>query len=340
MGTEESAPDGATPPSQDAPDGETSAGEDVPGRETPASEEAAAHPAAAEETTPGAEATDGGETTDGPQASASGETARELAEAGAEALIEAAFRTGDFARARELLEKARDAAAASDDQETSAFATERLGTLAHYENITKLIAGGEVPAPDAEAEEKLFRQSLTLSEELGDQAGTARSAFGVGLVFQVLRSDWPTAMSYYWQALDLSPALEASGDLHARSEIHRHLGFYYHYEDASPGEAVRHLQVSLDLREEIGDPRLVPSALVALGEAELAAGNNERAVELLTRAVAAAREAELLQHRVEDAERALREAQAAASGTATTDGTATDGGTDGDVDADQPDGSA
>jgi len=329
MATEESAPDGATTPGQDTPGGETPASDDKAGAETPASEGApsgetpVSEEAAAEETTARFQTSAGGETTAEsqapageettaePQAPADEQTPSELAEAGAEALTEAAFRTGDFGRARELLEKARDAAAAAGDRETRAFATERLGTLVHYENITKLITGGEVPAADAEAEEKLFRESLALSQEAGDQAGTARSVFGVGLVFQVLRRDWPTAMSYYWQALDLSSALVASGDLNARSEIHRHLGFYYHYEDETPGEAVRHLQLSLDIREDIGDPRLLPSALVALGEAELAAGNNDRAVDLLTRAVAEARSAGLLQHRVEDAERALREAQAA-----------------------------
>lgn len=277
-----------------APDGAETPSEDEPGGEAPVSDEI---------------------------------PARELADAGAEALIDAAFITGDFGPARELLEKARDAAAAGGDRQTEAVAVERLATLTHYENITKLVAGAEVPAADAEAEEKQFRHALAISEELGDEAGTARSAFGVGLVFQVLRSDWPTAMPYYWQALDLSRALEASGDLHARSEIHRHLGFYYHYEGASPSEAVRHLELSLDLREQIGDQRLLPSALVALGEAELATGNNERAVDLLTRAVAAARAAGLAPWRVEDAERALREAEtAAANGAGPSDSAAADAG--------------
>jgi tetratricopeptide (TPR) repeat protein len=284
-----------------APNGAKTPGEDEPGGEAPVSDEI---------------------------------PARELADAGAEALIDAAFITGDFGPARELLEKARDAAAAGGDRQTEAVAVERLATLKHYENITKLVAGAEVPAADAEAEEKQFRQALAISEELGDEAGTARSAFGVGLVFQVLRSDWPTAMPYYWQALDLSRALEASGDLHARSEIHRHLGFYYHYEGASPGEAVRHLELSLDLREQIGDQRLLSSALVALGEAELATGNNERAVDLLTRAVAAARAAGLAPWRVEDAERALRDAEAAAANGAEPSDSAV--GSAGEADPDSP----
>jgi tetratricopeptide (TPR) repeat protein len=287
---------------ESAPNGETTPGEEpTPGTDGASDESTAAD----EEPVPDGEEPAGGEGSPGAH------TPRQLAEAGAEALTEAAFRTGDFGPARELLEKARDEAAAGGDKETEALALERLGMLAHYENITKLIAGAEVPGADADAEEKLFRQALFIWQELGDHAGTARSTFGVGLVFQVLHDEWPSAMPYFWQALEESAALEAGGDLYARSEIHRHVGFYYHVEDVSPGEAVRHLQISLDLREELGDPRLVPSALVALGEAELAAGNSQRAVELLTRAVDNARAAGLLQHRIEDAERALREAQAA-----------------------------
>jgi tetratricopeptide (TPR) repeat protein len=297
MATGESAPNGETAPAEEPAPGTdgASADEPEPGEDAAAGEEAV--PDAAE---PAGD--------DGP---AGAQTPRELADEGAEALTEAAFRTGDFGRARELLQKARDEAAAGGDKETEALAIERLGRLTHQENIAKLIAGTEVPGTDADAEEKLFRQALAIWQELGDHAGTARSAFGVGLVFQVLHEEWPAAMPYFWQALDLSGALEAGGDLYSRSEIHRHVGFYYHFEDVSPGEAVRHLQISLDLREELGDPRLVPSALVALGQAELAAGNSQRAVELLTRAVDNARAAGLSQHRIEEAERALREAKAA-----------------------------
>jgi Tetratricopeptide repeat len=312
MATEESAPDGARAPSGDTAGGQTSASEDATTQKTADEQTSSgAETSAGPEAAADKETSAGGETTGEPEPTADGRTPREFADAGAEALIEAAFCTGDFSPARELLEMARDAAAAGGDRQTEALAIERLATLAHYENIAKLMAGGDVSPADTEAEEKLFRQALSISQELDDKAGSARSAFGVGLVFQVLRKDWPTAMSYYWQALDLSPALDATGDLHARSEIHRHLGFYYHYEDDSPGEAVRHLQLSLDLRERTGDPRLLASALVALGEAELAAGNSERAVELLTRAVAEAHDASLLANRVESAERALRDAQAA-----------------------------
>jgi tetratricopeptide (TPR) repeat protein len=139
-------------------------------------------------------------------------------------------------------------------------------------------------------------------------AGTAQALFGLGLVFQVLHEDWMTAMPYFWQALDLVSKPDTAADPYLRSEVHRHVGFYFLVEDAQPSEAVRHLQLSLDLREELADPRRIPSGLQALGRAELSAGNRERAVELLTRAVAQARAAGLMQQRIEDAEKQLREA--------------------------------
>jgi hypothetical protein len=130
-------------------------------------------------------------------------------------------------------------------------------------------------------------------------------------VHQLLRRDWATAMTYYWPAFGLAEAVEESGDLYACSEIHRHLGFYYLFVDVRPAEAVRRQAYSLALRERLGDPRRIPSALVALGEAEVAAGSPERAVGLLGRAARLAREGGLLRWRIEDAERSLESAEAA-----------------------------
>jgi len=156
-----------------------------------------------------------------------------------------------------------------------------------------------------------MRRALAVWQETGDAAGTARGLFGVSLVFQVLRRDWGAGMPYLWQSFGLAEAAGEGGDLYGRSEIHRHLGFYYLAEDARPREAVRQLGYSLALREKLGDPRRVPSALVALGEAEMAAGNPRRAAGLLSRAVALAREAGLLPWRIRDAEQNLRQAEAA-----------------------------
>jgi hypothetical protein len=133
----------------------------------------------------------------------------------------------------------------------------------------------------------------------------------VSLVFQVLRRDWDAGMPYLWQAFGLAEAVEESGDLYGASEIHRHLGFYYLYKDTRPREAVRQFGHSLALRERLGDLRRVPSALVALGHAELAAGEPRHAAERLYRAVELARAADLLPWRIRDAEQTLAEAEAA-----------------------------
>ena len=157
-----------------------------------------------------------------------------------------------------------------------------------------------------------MRRALALWQETGDSGGTGRALFDMSLVFQVLRRDWDTGMRYLWPAVGLADAVEEDGDVYGRSEIHRHLGFYYLFADIRPREAVRQFTHSLALRERIGDPRVIPSALVALARAELARANPQQAVALLTRAVSVAQRASLLPWRVQDAEDTLREAKAAA----------------------------
>lgn len=242
-----------------------------------------------------------------------GRTARQLCAAAEEALTEAAFRTGEFTDAESLFGEALTLAGQDGNRVAEALAVGGLGMARHYRNIATLV-GGLVPADaNVAAEEELMRRALAIWQEIGDPAGTARALFGVGLVFQVLRRDWDAGMRYFWQSFGLAEAMEESGDLYGRSEIHRHLGFYYLLEDVRPYEAVRQLGYSLALREKLGDPRRIPSALVALGEAEMAAGNLQRAVELLRRALALAREANLQPWRIQDAEQALRKAEAALS---------------------------
>jgi tetratricopeptide (TPR) repeat protein len=236
---------------------------------------------------------------------------RQVVEAGDEASTEGLFRTGDFAEAGELLRTARAEASGAGDRHVEAAALDRLGMLLHYQNIMKLRAGVEVAGSDVDEEEELFREALAIRESLGDAAGMAQSLFGVGLVRQVLHSDWAAAMPYFRQALDFADTPGNAVDLYTRSEINRHIGFYFAVEDLRPEEAARHLEISLQLREELGDSRRIPSGLVALGEAELAAGNRERAIELLSRAVSLTRSAGLLPERLEEAEQALREAEVA-----------------------------
>jgi tetratricopeptide (TPR) repeat protein len=227
-----------------------------------------------------------------------GESIGELLAAGEEALVEAGFRAGDLAAAEELLTAARDRAAAAGDRRAEAAALDRLGMVAHYRALD---AGFEHADPDAE--EALFRQALAIRREIGDQAGIAQSLFGVGLVYQLLRHDWPAAVGYFRDALALA---EPHADAITRSEVHRHLGFYYLAEEEQPELAVRHLRASLDLREEHGDPRWIPSGMLALGMAEAAAGRRAEAVERLGAAHALARQAGLRQRRLDMIEQWLR----------------------------------
>jgi tetratricopeptide (TPR) repeat protein len=227
-----------------------------------------------------------------------------------EALTAAAFCTGDFAAADRLFTQAQALAVRAGDWAGEAFATGGLAMVLHHRNLGKLIDGSAPADTDVAAEEELMRRALVIWQETGDAAGTARGLFGLSLVFQVLRRDWDAGMPYLWQAFGLAEAAEEAGDLYGRSEIHRHLGFYYFAADPRPQEAMRQLGHSLALREKLGDPRRIPSALVALGEAELAAGHPRRAAERLSRAVTLAREANLLPWRIRDAEQNLREAEA------------------------------
>jgi hypothetical protein len=231
-----------------------------------------------------------------------------------ETLAEAAFCTGDFAEPERRYQAALAAAARDGDRTAEARATGDLGIMQHYRNIAQLIDGKAIDEATIAGETELMQRALDLWRSTTDDAGTATAMFGAGLVHQVLRRDWTAAMPYFWQAFGLADAVADSGDLYGCSEIHRHIGFYYLVEDVRPGEAVRRLEYSLELRERLGDQRLIPSGLVALGHAERARGNPRRAAELSRRAVAMSREARLLPMWIQHAEDALRQAEAALAG--------------------------
>lgn len=241
-------------------------------------------------------------------------TTAELLAAADEALIEAGFRTGEFTEAEALARAAAQRAGRDADKAGVAAAANVLGYVLHYRNITALMSGAEPDPADVDLELEQFSRALAGYEELRDGPGIARAAFGVGLFEQVLRQDWEAAMVHYRRAEELIPALEAADDLYTRSEIHRHLGFYHLVEDKQAAIAVEHLQISLDLREEQGEQRRIPSGLVALAWAERENGNPRRAVLLLKRAIELARAEGLLAARIADAERELEAAEAALNG--------------------------
>ncbi|MDY7090209.1 MAG: tetratricopeptide repeat protein [Actinomycetota bacterium] len=228
-----------------------------------------------------------------------------LLAAGNEAMLEAAYRTGDFLSAWQLLEGARRRACEEESPVEEAAALTRLGMLAHFAAI-----GGDLSRADWATEEQLFNAALRIQREVGDPAGAAESLFGLGLVHQVLRGDWTTAMPYYTEALTLA---ESYADEMVRSEVHRHIGFFHVFVSGDTERGLRHLRMSQVLRERYGDPRRVATGTLALGEAELAAGNLPEALRLLREAVDQARKANLSAQRVGWAEHALADAERAAA---------------------------
>ena len=167
---------------------------------------------------------------------ATGDHLTELLAAAEEEFAEAGFRTGDFARVRELLAEALAGAEQAGDLAGRARALDLLGMVAHYDNLAKLMSGHRVPAHEIDAEERLFRQALAAWHAAGQRAATAQALFGLGLVYQVLHSDWTSAMPYFWQAFELVDADDADTGLYLRSEVHRHVGFYFLVSDEQPAE--------------------------------------------------------------------------------------------------------
>jgi len=237
-------------------------------------------------------------------------TAAALLAAANEALIEAGFQTGRFDEAERLTRSAREHAGVERDPAAEAESSILLARILHYRCITKLMSGEKPDPDDVAGEQEECVRAMAEYEALGDEAGIARAAFNYGVFEQVLHEDWDAAMPYYRRTESLIPALEATGDLYTRSEIHRHLGFYHLVADKQPEVAVEHLQISHELREQLGEPRYEPSGLVALAWAERENGNPRRAVVLLHRAVEVARAQGLLPGRIADAEAELAQAEA------------------------------
>lgn len=217
-------------------------------------------------------------------------------------MLEAAFRTGDYDEAEQTFQQLLARARADGDRALEGAVLDRLGMLMHFQALE-----GDLAKADSAAEEALFQQALAIRRELGDPAGTAESLFGVGLVHQVLREDWDAAMPYYTEALDLA---EKHGDLLLRSEVHRHVGFYYAISDLRSDKALEHLRISHELRAELGDSRWIPGGTIALGIAELADGLREQGLAHVREAVRQAREAGLSERRIEWMEQFLRNAEA------------------------------
>lgn len=223
--------------------------------------------------------------------------------AGNEAMVEAAFRTGDYEAAERTFQELLTLARADGDRALEAAVLDRQAMLMHF----RALDDDDLGKADSDGEEALFQQALEIRRDLGDSAGTAESLFGIGLVHQVLRQDWDTAMPYYWEALDLA---DRHGDLLLRSEVHRHVGFYYAMSDLQSDKALEHLRISHELRAELGDPRWIPGGTIALGIAELADGLREQGLAHVRESIDQARQAGLSAHRLAWMQQFLAKAEA------------------------------
>ncbi len=231
-----------------------------------------------------------------------GRTVTDVLAAGAEALTEAAFRTGDYTDAEALLGEALAGARDTGDRRAEAAALNRLAWLMHFVAIDRRFTDA-----DPDAEEALFQAALAIRRDIGDPAGAGESLFGIGLVHQVLRHDAVSALPYFREALALA---EEHGDLITGSEAHRHIGFHHLVETDDVAGAVRHLRASLELRERFGDGRWIPSGQLSLGQACLVAGDRDEGLRLLRLAAATSRDAHLHPRRTDQADDALRRAEA------------------------------
>jgi len=110
--------------------------------------------------------------------------ASELLAAGREAILEAAFRTGEYEEGDRAAAGGADRAEADGDRAVEAAAVDQLAWSMHFQALDRDREGA-----DPDAEEALFRRALAIWRELGDQGGVAAGLFGVGLVHQVLRRD-------------------------------------------------------------------------------------------------------------------------------------------------------
>jgi hypothetical protein len=110
---------------------------------------------------------------------ATGDHVTEPLAAAEEEFAEAGFRTGDFGPPRELLAEALAGAEQAGDLAGRAHALDLLGMVAHYDNIAKLISGHRVPAPEIDAEERLFRQALAAWHAADQRPATAQAFFGL-----------------------------------------------------------------------------------------------------------------------------------------------------------------
>jgi predicted ATPase/class 3 adenylate cyclase len=136
---------------------------------------------------------------------------------------------------------------------------------------------------NAEAAEDLFRESLSISEELGDRQGIAKAHRGLGLIVGVARGDPAAAVPIFHASVSI---LEEVGDRWELTESLIHLGNGYRFSGDMP-RAREHYLHALDINVDAGSLQTSTSLLRMVVALESHAGRHERAARLWGAAEAA-----------------------------------------------------
>lgn len=187
---------------------------------------------------------------------------------------EGAFGGKDTVAKREAaLNQALDLAKSTSQAHLLGSIYDALGFSLHITYIDS----GQSKEPEDELD--FFQRGLELRQKDGTRSQIAESIFHVGLVHDVIRRDYETALKYHQEAYDL--AHEANDKVTASYAI-RHIGFAHVV--ANEMEAAREaLMESLQLREEAGFTPGIAFALAALANLDTRTGDKESALARLVR---------------------------------------------------------
>jgi tetratricopeptide (TPR) repeat protein len=183
-------------------------------------------------------------------------------------------------RARELYERAVYGGDSSGliDAERGLDAVEADAALARGKILHARFQSADAGSLSSEdpAELPLFERALDLYRALADTRGEAEALFWIGCLYQFIRRDNETAVSYLERSCRLAAQ---TGDKPTWSEALRHLGIAAHAAGRLD-EARERLEESSRLRREVGALLGVASNMIGL--AYIAAAQDRRADALAT----------------------------------------------------------
>ena len=187
---------------------------------------------------------------------------------------EGAFGGKDTLEKREIaLNKALEFAKLSSSANLLGSAYDALGFSLHV----RYIDSDRTKEPENEL--AFFQRGLELRQKDGTKSQIAESIFHIGVVHDVIRKDYETALKYHQEAYDL--AREADDKVTASYAI-RHIAFT-HIAANELETAQEALEESLRLREEVGFIPGTAFALAALANLDMRKGDRESALTRLER---------------------------------------------------------